>query len=110
MIAYTAARHDRAWYALGQAVQRLMNEGLTHEQIIALDNPEDLSDEKDRETLLFARTITVDPAQITDADFAVMRKLFSDKEVAEILYQTTQAAFFNRLTEAANLQLSMSGS
>ena len=110
MIAYTAARHDRAWYALGQAVHRLMQEGLTHEQIVALDQPEAISDEKDRQTLLFARTITVDPAQITDADFAKMRKLFSDKEVAEILYQTTQAAFFDRLTEAANLQLTMSGS
>lgn len=47
-------------------------------------------------------------AQITDVDFAAMRKRFSDKEVAEILYQTTQAAFFDRLTEAANLQLTMS--
>ena len=109
MIAYTAARHDRAWYALGIAVDRLMKEGFTHEQILELDKPEAISDEKDRQTLLFARTITVDPAQITDADFAVMRKLSSDKEVAEILYQTTQAAFFNRLTEAANLQLSMPG-
>jgi len=110
MIAYTAARNDRAWYALGLAVHRLMKEGLTHEQIVALDNPEAITDEKDRETLVFARRITVDPAQITDADFAKMRKLFSDKEVAEILYQTTQAAFFNRLTEAANLQLTASGS
>ena len=109
MIAYTAARHDRAWYALGHAVHRLMKEGLTHEQIVALDKPEAISDERDRETLLFARTVTVDPAQITDADFARMRKLFPDKEVAEILYQTTQAAYFNRLTEAANLQLTMSG-
>jgi hypothetical protein len=29
----------------------------------------------------------------------------SDQEVAEIIYQVTQAAFFDRLTEAAGLRL-----
>jgi len=42
---------------------------------------------------------------ITDDDFTRMRKLFSDKLVAEIVYQSTQAAFFDRLTEAAGLRL-----
>jgi alkylhydroperoxidase family enzyme len=53
----------------------------------------------------FARKITVDPALATDDDFARVRKLFDDQKVAEIVYQTTQAAFFDRLTEAAGLQL-----
>jgi hypothetical protein len=31
--------------------------------------------------------------------------LYSDHEVAEIVYQVTQAAFFDRVTEAAGLPL-----
>ena len=34
-----------------------------------------------------------------------MRKLFDDKKVAEVIYLSSQAAFFDRLTEAAGLQL-----
>jgi alkylhydroperoxidase family enzyme len=52
-----------------------------------------------------ARKITVDPALITDADIEGLRKHYSDREVAEIVYHATQAAFFDRLTEAAGLRL-----
>ncbi|MSR56266.1 MAG: hypothetical protein EXS05_01155 [Planctomycetaceae bacterium] len=105
IIAYVGARHDRAWYALGHAIQRLQGLGFTDEQIFALDQPKELASPVDREVVQFARTITVDPALITDDDFARLRKLFDDQNVAEIVYQITQAAFFDRLTEAAGLQL-----
>lgn len=105
IIAYIGARHDRAWYALGHAIQRLKALGMTEDEIFALDQPERLASPVDREVIEFARTITVDPALITDGDFLRMRKLFEDKKVAEIVYVTTQAASFDRLTEAAGLQL-----
>jgi hypothetical protein len=34
-----------------------------------------------------------------------LRRAFSDKQVAEIVFQVTEAAFFDRLTEAAFLRL-----
>jgi AhpD family alkylhydroperoxidase len=105
IIAYVGARHDHAWYALGHAIRRLKELGFSHDEIFALDRPETLPSESDRAVVEFARKITTDPAMITDADFERMRALFSDKLVAEIVYQTTQAAFFDRLTEAAGLQL-----
>lgn len=105
VIAYVGARHDRAWYALGHAIQRLKSNGLTDAQIAALDQPEKLASAADREVVAFAKKITVDPALIDDDDFARMRKLFDDKQVAEIVYLTTQAAFFDRLTEGAALRL-----
>ncbi len=104
IIAYVGARHDRAWYALGHAIQRLKAAGLTEEQVWALDQPEKLTP-VDREVVEFAQTITVDPALITDEDFLRLRKMLGDKKVAEVVYVTTQAAFFDRLTEAAGLQL-----
>ena len=59
----------------------------------------------DRAALSLARKLTVDPALITDADIGGLRTFYSDPEVAEIVYQVTQAAFFDRLTEAAGLRL-----
>lgn len=105
MIAYVGARHDRAWYALGHAIQRLQSLGLTEDQVFAFDQPEKLESPIDREVVEFAHTITVDPALVTDEDFLRMRKLFDDKKVAEIVYVITQAAFFDRLTEASGLRL-----
>jgi alkylhydroperoxidase family enzyme len=105
IIAYVGARNDRAWYALGHAIARLREQGFTDDQIFALDQPEKLKSDVDRTLVLFARKITNDPALINDDDFARMRAIFSDKQVAEVVYVTTQAAFFDRLTEAAGLQL-----
>jgi alkylhydroperoxidase family enzyme len=104
-IAYVAARNDRAWYALGHAIRRLKDLGLDDAAIDALDRPGDSTPQPERMALALARKITVDPALITDADIEGLRQHYSDHEVAEIVYHATQAAFFDRLTEAAGLRL-----
>jgi alkylhydroperoxidase family enzyme len=104
-IAYVAARNDRAWYALGHAIHRLKDLGLDDDAIDALDRPGDSIPQPERAALALARKLTVDPALITDADIEGLRRLYPDKEVAEIIYHVTQAAFFDRLTEAAGLRL-----
>jgi alkylhydroperoxidase family enzyme len=104
-IAYIAARNDRAWYALGHARQRLKGLGMNDEAIDALDHPDDAFAESERLALALARKLTVNPALITDQDIASLRKHYPDPEVAEIVYHVTQAAFFDRLTEAAGLRL-----
>jgi alkylhydroperoxidase family enzyme len=104
-IAYVSARNDRAWYALGQAQERLNELGQADDAIDTLDHPNDSTPLPQRAALSLARKLTVDPALITDADIAGLRKLYSDYEVAEIIYQVTQSAFFDRLTEAAGLRL-----
>jgi alkylhydroperoxidase family enzyme len=104
-IAYVAARHDRAWYALGNARQRLQDLGLSEDAIGTLDRSDDSIPQPERAALAVARKLTVDPALITDADIEGLRKHYTDPEVAEIIYHVTQAAFFDRLTEAAGLRL-----
>jgi hypothetical protein len=42
---------------------------------------------------------------VADADIEGLRKVYSDREVAEIVFHTCNAAFFDRITEAANLPL-----
>lgn len=105
IVAWVSARNDRAWYALGHARGRLKALGLTDDQVFALDDPEKLESPADREVARFAGKLAVDPALVADDDIARLRKLFDDKKVAEIVHQGTQAAFFDRLTEAAGLRL-----
>jgi alkylhydroperoxidase family enzyme len=103
--AWIAARHDRAWYALGQARLRLKALGLSDDDIFALDSPGDKFTAGERAVFAFVRQLTVTPSQITDDDIAGLRKHYKDGEVAELVYQVTVAALFNRLTEAAGLRL-----
>lgn len=104
-IAWATAREDRAWYALDLAKRRLKNAGMTDDQIFALDGDTKELPEKDRLALALARKITVAPALVTDADVEGLRKHFADREVAEIVHHACNAAFFNRVTEAAGLPL-----
>jgi alkylhydroperoxidase family enzyme len=104
-IAWVSARNDRAWYALGHAKQRLVDLGLSLDAIYGLDTPAESLPASERLALAFARKLTVDPALITDADIEGLRKHFSDKQVAEIVFQVTESAFFDRLTEVAGLPL-----
>ena len=104
-VAWVTARHDRAWYAVGHARKRLNALGLDDDAVFALDKPGGSSDPAERAALAFARKLTVDPALMTDADFAGLRSHFSDQEVAELVYQVTQGAYFDRLTEASGLRL-----
>ena len=49
--------------------------------------------------------MAANPALVTDDDVAAVRKHFSDRETAEVVYFVTLAAFFDRVTEASGLQL-----
>ncbi|RUL87122.1 carboxymuconolactone decarboxylase family protein [Tautonia sociabilis] len=102
-VAWTAARLDRSWYALAIARERLRAAGQSDSEIFALDG--DLSElsEADRLALRFAQRLTVDPALVSDGDVARLREHFSDHQVAELVAVVAEAAFFDRLTEAAGL-------
>jgi alkylhydroperoxidase family enzyme len=104
-VAWIAAREDRAWYALGQARQRLLAQGFSNDAIFALDGSWDSYPAGTRAAFYLARKLTATPDQVVDADVAEARKHFSDKEVAELVHLIGAAAFFDRLTEAAALQL-----
>ncbi len=90
---------------LGHARNRLRELGMTDDMIAALVAPGESIPAGERAALALAKKLTVDPARITDADIAALRANWSDFETAEIVFQITEAASFDRLTEAAGLQL-----
>lgn len=104
-INWICARHDRAWYALGQAKRRLLALGQSEDAIYALDGDWSAYPEKDRLVLAFARKLTLEPANITDQDVANLRKHFNVTQVAELVHRVSSAAMINRMGEACNLPL-----
>ncbi len=104
-IAWTAARVDRAWYALARAKARLRALGFTDDQIFALDGDAKDLPESERLAIAFARKLSMAPATVSDTDVEGLRKHFKDKEVAEIVHNVCNAAFLNRVTETARLPL-----
>jgi AhpD family alkylhydroperoxidase len=104
-IAWTAARQDRALYAIDQAARRLMAIGYSEDRMFALDKLAEKPSDGPTQAMAFARKLTATPQAIADADIANLRQHYKDGEVAEIVYHVTQAAFFDRVTEAAGLPL-----
>jgi hypothetical protein len=104
-VSWIVARQDRAWYAVGQSQQRLKALGLSDEQIYALDG--DWSGYSARERALFtvARRLAASPVVLTDEDVALALKVSGPKDVVQLITYTTNRASFDRVTEAAGLQL-----
>src|SRR5262249_18448917 len=102
---WIAARQDRAWYALGHARKRLLRLGVSEKGIWALDGSWAGFTPGERAAFSLARKVTATPFKVTDDDIAILRNPYSDSEVAELVYQLCTVAFFDRLTEAAGLQL-----
>ena len=104
-IAWVAARHDRAWYALHLAYRQLKDVGFSDDEIFALDGDAKQFTPAEREVMAFTRKLTVAPTMMTDADIANLQKHFTDREVGEIVHRVTNAAFFHRVTEPFSLSL-----
>ncbi len=104
-IAWIAARQDRAWYALGRAMAQLKALGATEDEIFALDTLDERFTPDELAAFRLTRKFTIAPQLITDADVEAVRKHYGNVAGAEIVSRSTQAAFFDRMTEAAGLQL-----
>jgi alkylhydroperoxidase family enzyme len=103
--AWVIARQDRAWYATGRARAWLKRLGQTDDQVYALDG--DWSDlpAGERAVLAVARKLAASPIVLTDADVAAALKLTGPRQVIQMISYTTTCASFDRITEAAGLQL-----
>lgn len=105
-VAWIAARHDRAWYALGHAKKQLRNLGLSDDAIYALDGPWDSYALGERAAFSLTHKVTAMPERITDADVAEVRKHMSDRDATQLIhYLTTVKAYFHRVSEASGLAL-----
>lgn len=104
-VSWIVARQDRAWYATGEAMRRLKALGQTDEQIWALDGDWSGIPESSRAMFRVARNLAASPIVLTDADIQHALAAVGPRDVVQLIYYTTNRASFDRLTEAAGLQL-----
>jgi AhpD family alkylhydroperoxidase len=104
-VSWIIARQDRAWYATGEAKRRLKALGQSDEQIYKLDGKwEDFSD-TERALFTVARKLAASPVVLTDEEVAKAVKLAGPRDVVQLVNYVTTRASFDRITEAAGLQL-----
>jgi Carboxymuconolactone decarboxylase family len=104
-VSWIIARQDRAWYAAGRAALRLKELGQTAEQIASLDGDWAAFAPADRALFVVARKLAASPVVLTDEDVAQAVKLAGPRDVVQLVNYTTHRAAFDRVTEAAGLQL-----
>jgi hypothetical protein len=104
-VSWIIARQDRAWYAVGEAQRRLKELGCSDTEIYNLDG--DWADFTPAERALFtvARQLAASPIVLTDDEVERTLKLTGPREVVQLISYTTGRSFFDRVTEAAGLQL-----
>jgi alkylhydroperoxidase family enzyme len=100
-----SAVNNRAWYAVGHAAHRLLEQGVPHEELVALFNGDSGASPAEAAVHRLATRSTVDPHLITDADIAAVHEHYSDAETAQIVQVICMANFFDRFTEALGLPL-----
>ena len=104
-VSWIIARQDRAWYAAGLAKRRLKELGQTDDQIASLDGNWSEFKPADRAMFTLARKLAASPVVLTDADVDNAVKLAGPRDVVQLISYTTTRASFDRITEAAGLQI-----
>lgn len=104
-VSWIIARQDRAWYALGQAQRRLKDLGQSEDRIFALDGSWKDFPPRDRALFTVAQKLAASPVVLTDEQVAEAVKLAGPRDVVQLISYTTNRASFNRISEAAGLQL-----
>ena len=104
-VAWIIARQDRAWYATGMAKKKLLALGVSEDDVYKLDGSWDAFSSADRAMFTVARKLAASPVILTDADVDEALKQTSPRDVVQLVNFVTTRAAFDRLTEAAGLQL-----
>lgn len=104
-VSWIIARQDRAWYALAEAQRRLHELGWTDDQIFKLDSDWSEFTPAERAQFRLARQLAAAPIMLTDNETTDAVKLVGPRDVVQLISYTTNRASFNRITEAAGLQV-----
>jgi hypothetical protein len=104
-VSWIIARQDRAWYATGEAKNRLVALGQTEDQIYKLDGDWKDFTPTDRALFTVAKKLAASPVVLTDDEVTAAVKLAGARDVVQLISYVTTRASFDRITEAAGLRI-----
>ena len=104
-VAWTVARRNQAWYALGLAEARLRAQGADDAAILDLAGPQSGLSAAERAVLVVADRLAASPVICTDADFETALEATSPQTMVCVVHEVAMQSLFDRFTEAAGLNL-----
>jgi hypothetical protein len=104
-IAWTVARRNRAWYALGLAESRLRDLGADEATFADLAADQTRLSAAERAVLVVADRLAASPVACTDAQFEAALGATSPAKLVHVVHEVAMESLFDRFTEAAGLPL-----
>ena len=105
LVDWTCARQDRAWYMQQLISRRAAGLGIGAKDLKEWDQGGPGLSDKEQAVIRLTRKITTAPWTVQDGDVVAVRQHFDDYQVAEVVLHACNAAYLDRVTEAAQLPL-----
>ncbi|HEY4259108.1 MAG TPA: hypothetical protein VGM98_03060 [Schlesneria sp.] len=106
---WIVSRTNNCQYCLGHQESKLLGAGMTEDEIAALDGDWSQHTPAQRTAYAFARKITYEPQNLTDADIDGLRKHYTDKQILEMILSVAANNSINRWKEGAGIPQSAGG-
>ncbi len=106
---WIVSRTNNCQYCLGHQEGKLLGAGLKEEEIAALDGDWSDFNPAQRNAFAFARKLTYEPYNLTDADINGLRKDYKDLQILEMILSVAGNNAINRWKEGAGVPQSKSG-
>jgi AhpD family alkylhydroperoxidase len=96
---WIVSRTNNCHYCLGHQESKLLNAGLSENEIASLDGDWSRHTPAEQAAFAFARKLTYQPHEVTDADITALREHFSDVQIVEMLLSLGRNNVLNRWKE-----------
>lgn len=106
---WIASRANNCQYCLGHQESKLLAVGMTDDQLASLDSDWSLFPEKEQVAFAFARRLTSDLPNLSDADIEACRKYYNDLQILEMALSVGGNNAINRWKEGTGVPQSSSG-
>jgi alkylhydroperoxidase family enzyme len=100
---WVVSRGNNCHYCLGHQELKLAAAEVTDHRIAALDSNWAQFEPRTRAALAYARTVTLDPHLIDDADIAALKMHFTDAEIIELAFVCSRFNATNRWTDGLGI-------
>jgi alkylhydroperoxidase family enzyme len=106
---WIVCRSNNCQYCLGHQESKLLNSGMTEDEIAALDGDWSEFTPRERSAYAFARKFTFEPHKLTDADIDGLRKHYKDLQILEMILSMAGNNAINRWKEGVGAPQSPDG-
>jgi alkylhydroperoxidase family enzyme len=106
---WIVSRTNNCQYCMGHQESKLLNAGMTEDQIAALDSDWGKFNAAEQAAWAFARRFTLEPNQLSGADIAGLKKHYTDLQILEMILSMAGNNSINRWKEGVGVPQSEGG-